>query len=412
MSYVVWGDGSGSLSAEGYGYVGGGYDFSDAHRKVEVSISVSGSTLYYTIYSYTNTPSDNPKTQIRFYVNETLVHDSGYDGIGTSVYPRKNGSYYSGSCTVPSTGHPTVEVQVGISKNGSTQASASGTIYRATTTYYRVTFVDGLGSTLKTQDVASGGYATPPSNPSRTGYTFAGWSGSYTNVTSDRTITATWRINSYTVSFVDGFGSTLKSQTVNYGGHATPPSDPERNGYTFLNWSGEYTSVTSNRTITAVWREHLLTVNYYSNYATEAFSGALNEVGADRNVLVRQTTHSYSAPQPDGLWDYSKPSSSTYLERTHYKGTGNWGTETEGGYLVDESAIFISGQALAEALGVSLVEDSITVNVYPQWEIQANCFQKQEGKFLLGMIYKRVNGKYKTGLVKLRKNGSYTDTSM
>lgn len=412
MSYVVWGAGSGSIVAEGYGYVGGGYDFSDAHRKVEVSVSVSGTELSYTITSYTNTPADNPKTQVRFYVNGTLVHDSGYDNIGTSVYPRKNGSTYSSKCTVPSTGHPTIEVQVGISKNGGTQASASGTIYRSTTTYYTVTFVNGLGSTLKTQDVASGGYATPPSNPSRTGYTFAGWSGTYTNVTSDRTITATWRINTYTVTFVDGFGNTLKTETVNYGGHASPPANPTRNGYTFLEWNGSYTSVTSTRTITATWREHILTVNYYSNYATESFSGALNMVGADRNVLVRQTTHSYSAAQASGLWDYSEVGDSTYLGRTHYKGTGRWGTELLGGYLVDESAMFASGQALAEALGVSLVEDSVSINIYPQWEIQANCFQKQEGKFLLGMMYKRVDGKYKTGLVKLRKNGSYTDTSM
>lgn len=392
------GSGSTSLTASG--------SWNGAQRVVTVSAYVSGTTLSYTID--TSSPNGQyPHTRVGLYVNGVLIYDSGYQSYPT--FPAGKGST-SGSTSVPSTGNVSIRLAVGISHNNLTDVIQDGTISR--TTYYTVKFVNGLGSTLKTQDVASGSYATPPANPTRTGYTFAGWSGSYTNVTSDRTVTATWVINTYTVAFVDGFGNTLKSETVNYGGHATPPSDPTKGGYTFLGWDGVYTSVTSTRTITATWEEHILTVNYYSNYATESFSGALNTVGADRNVLVRQTTHSYSENQPNGLYDYSEENSSTYLGRIHYKGTEFWGTELTGGYLVHELTSFASGQALAEALGVSLIDGSISIDIYPQWEIQANCFQKQEGKFLLGMMYKRINGEYKTGLVKLRKNGSYTDSSM
>ena len=123
-------------------------------------------------------------------------------------------------------------------------------------TNYTVTFKDWNGTVLKTETVASGGNATPPASPSRTGYTFSGWGGSYTNVTSNRDITATYTINTYTVTF-DLAGGTRTgggavSQTVNYGSNATPPTCTRDNDI-FQGWSGSYTNVTSNRTVTAQW---------------------------------------------------------------------------------------------------------------------------------------------------------------
>ena len=76
-------------------------------------------------------------------------------------------------------------------------------------TGYTVTFVDYDGTELLTVTVEPGGSATPPADPVREGYTFAGWSGSYTNVDSDVTVTATYTINSYrlTVTYVYADGS-------------------------------------------------------------------------------------------------------------------------------------------------------------------------------------------------------------
>lgn len=60
-------------------------------------------------------------------------------------------------------------------------------------------------------------------------------------------------IATYTVTFKDWNGTVLKTQTVNYGENATPPSQPTRTGYTFNSWSGSYTNVISDRVITATY---------------------------------------------------------------------------------------------------------------------------------------------------------------
>ena len=61
----------------------------------------------------------------------------------------------------------------------------------------------------------------------------------------------------YTVTFVDWNGTVLKTQTVEEGSSATAPNNPSREGYTFTGWSGNYTNVTSNLTITAMYKENI-----------------------------------------------------------------------------------------------------------------------------------------------------------
>ena len=121
---------------------------------------------------------------------------------------------------------------------------------------YIVTFKDWDGTILKSENVTYGGSATPPAAPTREGYTFTGWAGNYTNVTSNTNVTALYDINTYTVTFVDWDGTVLKTQTVNYGGYATAPADPEREGYTFTGWDVDFTNVKANLTVTAQYTEN------------------------------------------------------------------------------------------------------------------------------------------------------------
>ena len=107
-------------------------------------------------------------------------------------------------------------------------------MYTANT--YTVTFVDWDGTVLSTQTVEHGGSATPPADPTREGYTFTGWSGSYTNVTSDVTVTAIYYVNSYTltINYVYEDGTTAANAytgTYDYGA-AYSVTSPFIEGYT------------------------------------------------------------------------------------------------------------------------------------------------------------------------------------
>ncbi len=118
---------------------------------------------------------------------------------------------------------------------------------------YTVTFVDWNGEILKAEAVGTGGSATPPSNPTREGYTFIGWDGSYTDIQADTMVSATYTILTFTVVFKDWDGVALKSEIVDYGSDMTPPVDPVRSGYLFNHWNGVYTNITADTTITAVY---------------------------------------------------------------------------------------------------------------------------------------------------------------
>ena len=119
-----------------------------------------------------------------------------------------------------------------------------------------ITFKDYDGSIIDTQTVDYGGSATPPT-PTRTGYDFTGWSGgSYTNVTSNVVLTAQYSIKTYTVRFLDWNNTVLDTQTINHGSNATPPPNPTRDGYTFSGWSGNYTNVTADVDIIAQYTQN------------------------------------------------------------------------------------------------------------------------------------------------------------
>lgn len=122
----------------------------------------------------------------------------------------------------------------------------------------------------------------------------------------------------------------------------------------------------------AQWSENKLTVNYYSNYATTVFDGALNTVDSDKNVLVYTYDFYYDNDYSEyGLANYSGSSGSTYMTRLGYTATGNWGTSANGGMLVNENSPFSTGQAIAVALGKDISSGNTSVNVYAQWRPNA-----------------------------------------
>ncbi len=117
-----------------------------------------------------------------------------------------------------------------------------------------VTFVDWDGTILQQTTTRPGMMVTPPADPVREGYTFKGWdSQEYNWVVSDLTITATYYDETYTVRFYDWDGTLLSEQQVHYGQAAEAPADPAREGYTFLGWSEDFSEVTIDKYIVAMY---------------------------------------------------------------------------------------------------------------------------------------------------------------
>ncbi|MBE6130668.1 MAG: hypothetical protein E7183_03025 [Erysipelotrichaceae bacterium] len=137
--------------------------------------------------------------------------------------------------------------------------------YTETKNKYTYKFVDVDGTVLKEETCDYGTKIVAPSDPTKVGnaefsYTFAGWDKDATILIEDVTFTATYTetINQYTYKFVDDNGKVLKQEKVDYGTEIIAPTNPEKAPtaeytYTFTGWDKEFTIVTGNITITAVY---------------------------------------------------------------------------------------------------------------------------------------------------------------
>ena len=117
---------------------------------------------------------------------------------------------------------------------------------RAIGSNWDVEFVDWDGTILATMKVPNGEAATAPADPTRVGYTFIGWDKDFSSVTEDMTITALYQINRYQVRFYDWNETLLKTDSVDYQSAATAPTDPTREGYTFLGWDKDFSNITAD----------------------------------------------------------------------------------------------------------------------------------------------------------------------
>ena len=128
---------------------------------------------------------------------------------------------------------------------------------------YTITFDTAGGSEVApiTQDY--GTTITAPANPTKTGYTFAGWDKTIptTMPAGDMTITARWQVNQYTITFKPENGGQDIVIKQDYGTAITAPANPTKTGYTFAGWDKTIPSTmpAEDMTITARW-----TVNQYT----------------------------------------------------------------------------------------------------------------------------------------------------
>lgn len=120
---------------------------------------------------------------------------------------------------------------------------------------YTVTFLDAFGATLKTEKVYKGDAATAPEAPEIADKSFDGWDNAFDAVTSDLTVRPVYvAAAEYTVTFVDENGATIKTEKVIHGHAATAPTAPLRADTIFKAWDIAFDNVKSDLTVRAVYR--------------------------------------------------------------------------------------------------------------------------------------------------------------
>jgi uncharacterized repeat protein (TIGR02543 family) len=116
-------------------------------------------------------------------------------------------------------------------------------------TFKAVTHVCTLGDLTPQAPVVSG----------QLGWKFIGWTPQPTStVEGDATYAAQWEQVVFVVKFVDWDGTVLKTESVSYGNNAYAPANPSRAGYTFAGWNpANFTNITTtDLTVTAEYTQN------------------------------------------------------------------------------------------------------------------------------------------------------------
>ncbi len=260
--------------------------------------------------SYTYTFSDNTNHEITasFGIEKTVTYKTSEHGsVNKEIETVVQGHTPTGATPTADTGYAFNKwvADKAVTLSDGTKISSGDTITQAQLTKVviteDVTFTAKfkVGSAYTINYVLDGGtnastnpddytVETPTitlADPSRVGYTFTGWTTTGVTTptkaltipkgsTGEKTFTANWSINQYTVTFDSHGGTNVASQSVDYNATATEPNPaPTKDGLVFAGWytSTTFTSdnkynfntpVTDNMTLHACWQA---TVSFVTN---------------------------------------------------------------------------------------------------------------------------------------------------
>lgn len=330
------------------------------------TVTVSG--YYMSDYKTATARSVVTSTSSTAYASTTLAVGSTATFEATANDGYEFEGWYSSST---STTALSTEAKYTYSYGISTTAKTVYAKFREVVTDATVTFMDGT-TTHNEQTVTIGETPTTPTAPTKTGYTFKGWSlteggdvlGTLPAITGDTTFYAVYEINTYTVTAnvsPAGAGTAgVDPETVEHNGSATLSATANR-GYNFSHWEkdgekvselAEYTisniteaqsytavfDVLEARTVTITNNENVgtfsVTVNGTAQTVTDGtYNGQLYD-GDTISVESVSTTHYYISSAtingtdyaenttyfPNNLWTFvydSKISSDLTIDITH-----------------------------------------------------------------------------------------------
>ena len=181
-----------------------------------------------------------------------------------------------------------------------------------------------------------------------TGYEFSGWNtaadGSGTDyavgraINADVTLYAQWTIHSYTVHFdMQGHGSAISNQIVNYGAKVNEPNKPAVLDYTFGGWYKEAACtnawnfetdvVTSEITLYAKWEElsNCADETVYDFSTQDEFTTGWDVVKASYDCAVQTSDYNGISPINGGMLGVglSSPGSVTITTKAYYTNITN-----------------------------------------------------------------------------------------
>lgn len=219
------------------------------------------------------------------------------------------------------------------------------------------------------------------------------WLSIYDVCWGNQTFNVTCKRNYYSISYNanGGTGAPSKQWYQYKTGTSTYISNtqPTRSGYKFLGWSINKNATTasykpgqgwagtnqSDYVLYAVWQKEVYTITF------DALDGTIYPDGES------SVSKQYSYEEQLGELPIA--------QRPNYKFIG-WNNKADGsgGWVYEDTQV----------LG--------NRTFYAQYELQANCYYKQDGVYKTGMMYIRKEGTYKTGTVYVKRNGKYKPTNM
>ena len=135
---------------------------------------------------------------------------------------------------------------------------------------YTVTFKDGEKVLRAYTNVPHGDTVIAPEVPKKDGKTFKEWDKDFSKVTSDLTINAVYDVDTFTVTFKDG-EKVLETQTVEYEAAATAPDTARLSppeGMHFAKWDKDFSKVTEDIEVSAVYELNVYTVIFKNGETT------------------------------------------------------------------------------------------------------------------------------------------------
>lgn len=221
--------------------ISAGFELDSDHENAYISGAVSGDgNTVFSVYIARKQYSFKLMSDGAEYKNETYYYDQAIPAV---TDPEKTGSTFSKWST---------EIPAKMPAKDFTATA----VFTANT--YTITIDTDGGNYIPSISGYYGDRVTKPSDPTKTGYSFAGWDTAFpaTMPAENMTITATWTVKQYTITFVTGDGaSQVPAITKDYGASITEPDEPTKTGYKFNGWDKVIpaTMPAYDMTITAKW---------------------------------------------------------------------------------------------------------------------------------------------------------------